>query len=423
MSSDYSIPSDHSPLATLYEKYPPNCHATVAKKSAFQSKLLYYYIRDHLYDTNKLTTEGIPERRALSSRKTVSSLLNHLDETALNHGSTTISKEDVRNLELLSYKNVLLRFGGAPLLIEKFSEGIRQITHEITSHIPNDLQSMLNRVKEGYSGWKYSYFTASLKYRIFKLEATKLSWKSKRKNSSVFLENCIGIILGTESSTFRLFCEAAKKSLDFKEELCFSVLTKTRTIDLYIEGKQAFIDFVVSLSWIISINSTSPRIFPLTRGQIIVFQIRKKLNVMAKERFLSIVELFIVMYMQLALIKTCKDLLMFEEQKQLEKFIEKRFTARSIVYRLINIKSDFSKNFDNYNGESYKRYKEKARISALVRKKFQYCVGQLNQGNAQRHLGQYSKMKGYDQILKLKAVSTPNFQVLFKRYVRNQSLF
>ena len=84
------------------------------------------------------------------------------------------------------------------------------------------------------------------------------------------------------------------KGVDFRETDCLTLITEIRSYCLIVSDDTLRYDLYLALSWNISIHATKTSLIPITKPQLSVYIVRKKIEAMAKERLLFVEELYLL---------------------------------------------------------------------------------------------------------------------------------
>ena len=231
------------------------------------------------------------------------------------------------------------------------------------------IKSVLLRLKSGYKLTKYSYSETQTSSIFLKIENSQLFMKSRSKCKTCLPFDCIyGVVTGCETMTFKLFkpkidkiTAAIHKSYD-----CFSIITDLKSYDLATLSDLARQDICIGVSWLSYNYGKIHACIPYSKskyyaGTLTLTIASLKLHEFAKERYMSIVELFL-----LAICKTLKE--MGKRYKKVLEVLEKRYSHEGKIYRFI-MKSIVLPARE-YNGKSV--IKTNVRVSLLANKPLAY---------------------------------------------------
>ena len=198
-------------------------------------------------------------------------------------------------------KYFLVKKRGNKLLKCYCKESCKLIKSEL-KHLDFSIKEVLLRLKSGYTIYKYGHKCKLRKYLSLIVEESVLKMKTTKRFYKIIPFSCIyGIVIGCE--TFEFKKNKAKIDKDcgiiHNEYNCFSILTDTSTYDLASFSDRALYDICLGLSWVSYLYSEIPTSIPYTKcnyykDTLSISIIRLKLDEIAKARYMSVVELFLV---------------------------------------------------------------------------------------------------------------------------------
>lgn len=151
------------------------------------------------------------------------------------------------------------------------------------------------------------------------------------------ISDIVGVLIGTESSTFRVYKHQGDElygKSHFPWE-CFSLVTKFRVFDLASKDFRVRVDLITAISFRIFMKSTMCSTIPITKKTYMMALFKMKIYYEAYKRNLTLVELFFVIYNQLAIHKTAVEMCDFKAISEIKQRLYSRFTPYHRFYRLI----------------------------------------------------------------------------------------
>lgn len=309
-------------------------------------------------------------------------------------------KYDSRHLKHLEYRLVFWQEHGCDKLVEKFRLEKKELVKSGMSHLSYSLENCIERAEKGFFVFKYNFNRPNkhvVKFRVFDY-FVELAQNGKR-TKRMPIKSFHGIIYGAISSTFKNF----KRQVDRREGKvhkfchCFSIVTEFRTYDFATIKDSDRLDLSITLSYYISLNSQVPTSIPFTKSSIYVGYltlktINYKIRSAARKKYMSTVELFMVMNNQLAIIITLKELDRVEEMEKIKRLLDLHFSGLSKFVRFI-VRSvlPFIKYFDEEdNNHNY------FRINILLGKRLNFLKSQIDKSSTHLVLApKYGKSYAY----------------------------
>jgi len=284
----------------------------------------------------------------------------------LNEKSLTIlskSSVELEEVEEISYKRILLTYSSMSLLVKKYYSEPKASTLG-SGYL---VSSFSQRVENTYTGcwvWLYDYYKCARVVVYLKLKGDYLEWTEDfLQSKKIKLTEQCGLLIGNKSSTFktkRPKLEKVHGKVD-QDYNCFSVVGRTRSYDFCTFTENSAMDFILVLSQKISQNSKLS-CKAVSKYQYLVFSIRAKILKVAKEKYLSVNELWM-----LSICKTCNELNYFQEESKILSVIKTKLNPESRFRRLIDIVMQEV----NYNcSKKQTKFTENTRIAALTKNKY-----------------------------------------------------
>lgn len=203
---------------------------------------------------------------------------------------------------LEKYKRYFLAKKRGNKLLKHFSkENFRLIKSEI-KHIDFSIKEVLLRLKSGYTVCKYG--RRLRKYLRFIVDDSVVKIKTESRCYKVIpFNNIYGVVLGCETFGYKKNKDKIDKECGIihNEYNCFSIVTETSTINLASNSEKTVYDICLGLSWVSYLYCEVPTSIPYSKcnkykDTLSISMIRYKLSEIARTRYMSIVELFIVFH-------------------------------------------------------------------------------------------------------------------------------
>jgi hypothetical protein len=294
---------------------------------------------------------------------------------------------DSRPYDKEQYDSILLNARSSRSLCEKFDSEPSGLLKSDAVDYNFSLDDILNRMVKGHKVYKYNYNTPTRKIVTIKVNSNIVEiYKNEHRKNRIGFSDVYGISLGPCSSTFKMF----KSHVDHKHgkihepEDCFSVISEFRSFDFGTTSSLAKYDICLSLSWLCSLNNRIQSNVPFTKCKNILdylsyFNINQKLKKEAEARFLSVTELFLVLYIQLGIYKTLKQMENTAGMNRIVLILNKRFSFDGKLYRFIKLVV-----MPLVQGDKYikKEVKDKIRVNLLIGnkiKKLSQIIGREEQ--------------------------------------------
>ena len=321
---------------------------------------------------------------------------------------------DSRPYDKNSYKSILLNARSSRAICQRFESEPNGLRQSDAAESDFALSAILHRMEQGHKVYKYSYNTPSRKIVTVRIREGNVEiFTNERSRSRVGFKDIYGLTLGADSSTFRMF----KDEIDYKigaihsHEDCFSIINEYRSYDLATTSAEARYDVCISVSWLCSLNNSLQSNVPFTKCKLhLVFlsfkNIREKLSREAALRYISVVELFIVSFMKLAIYKTMKQLENIDGMNTTVFILNKRFSFTGKLYRFIRFVV-----MPLILSESYERQvnKDRIRISLLTSNKLKLLAQVLN-----REDKVVDKLEAKTKRTVLESMIVPSCKSIFK---------
>ncbi|CAG9333210.1 unnamed protein product [Blepharisma stoltei] len=307
-----------------------------------------------------------------------------------------------------SYHDILLKSANENILIEKFQSEKRELKTSNAKDIEFALPNSMERLKIGTKVWKYHYNKPTKKEVQIRLRNEYFEYLSRQTWVRISGKFIYGILIGNGGSTFKIYNEFAKKNkLEIDEPTnCFSVMTEIRTYDFSTPNDIVRYDLCITLSWLGSLQCKIPTSLPLTKKLITFKVIKIKIEISAKEKSLSIVELFL-----LAIYITIKEQNIISNKNSclneisvISKMLRRRFTNECKLFRFIFRST--GRNFDRT--ASY----EQIRVNYLKMNRFEKLKKNLPVSDARQELKR--------KKTSLMSFLTPSIKSLFRKKKANE---
>ena len=210
---------------------------------------------------------------------------------SFNQESHTIDAAEISSQKPMpSYLQLLLKTGKTQALIDKFSEESYNLKVSDASHksfVPN---ACLERLKEGHSVVYCDYSSGGMREGHISITSETILFTCGGTKKEVNVRDVCGVMLNGMSSTFKNFTEGKTYVNSYQ---AFSVITTGRSFDIITDSETAKYDICISVSWLAS-EFSSHRVVPITKTQLTVYTVKRKIEEMAKERSMFFKEILLV---------------------------------------------------------------------------------------------------------------------------------
>lgn len=313
------------------------------------------------------------------------------------------------------YDSILLNARSSRALCLKFDSEICGLIKSDAQGQDFSLTAILGRMKAGHKVYKYNYNTPSRKIVTVKITQgiVEIYTSDTRKNRIGFAD-VYGITLGASSSTFKMY----KGQIDYKygylhsQEDCFSVINEFRSYDFGTTSFLARYDICLSLSWLCSLNNSLQSNVPFTKCKIYLDylsfkNVSEKLKREASIRLISVHELLLVFFKQLAIYKTQKQMENIAGMNKIIAILNKRFSFSGKLYRFVRFIIMPLISADSY---TRKELKDKIRVNLLVGNKLKVLSAVMN-----RLESEDDKLKAKTKKTVLESMIVPSCKSIFKK--------
>ena len=237
------------------------------------------------------------------------------------------------------YEDLFLNQKNSNRLINYYFTEKCALQHSDANEYDFSIKSVLLRLKSGYKVIKYNYSLNQTSLVFIKIEDSMLFMKGLSKCNTRLPFDCIyGVVIGCETMTFKLFKPKIDKihkilTAIHKSYNCFSIITDMRSYDLATSSDLARQDICIGVSWLSFHYGQIHTCIPYSKSKFYVdtltlMIVSLKLHEFAKERYMSIVELFL-----LAICKTLRE--MKKKYEKVLEILEKRYTNEGKISRFI----------------------------------------------------------------------------------------
>ena len=210
---------------------------------------------------------------------------------------------DLEDLKCTEYISIFFHDQNSRKLIAKFEQEKKELVPSASVPISHSTGDCRERVEKGYYLFKYNFNNPVRSIVFFKVNGLFIELHKNDRVTRIHVKTLHGVLFGAVASTFRNF----KKIIDQKSGKlhkfyqCFSLVTEFRTYDFATLNDSERMDIYIYVSLLISLNSSSPTSMPFTKsslylGYIVLKTINYKIRSAAHKRYMSVVELFMVIF-------------------------------------------------------------------------------------------------------------------------------
>jgi hypothetical protein len=203
------------------------------------------------------------------------------------------------------YQNYFLLRENPHKLFRKYMKEKCRLVKSPTKNLDFSIKEVLLRLKSGYTIFKYKHkkkLRISTKI-ILEDSVVKVKSKGSKCYKRVPFHSIFGVVIGCETFRFKKNKEKLDISCGMVHEdfECFSIITDKRSIDLASHSDLAFFDICIGLSWISFHYRPFPSSIPFSKckshsDSLTVALVSIKLRSMASARYMSLAELFLVLF-------------------------------------------------------------------------------------------------------------------------------
>ena len=323
---------------------------------------------------------------------------------------------DSRPYDTNAYDSILLNARSARSICQKFESEPCGLLKSDAQGVDFSLDGILSRMKTGHKVYKYNYNTPTRKIVTVKIDLNIIEiYKSENMKSRIGFSEIYGLTLGSSSSTFKMY----KGQIDYKfgkihtQEDCFSVISEFRSYDFATNSAMVKYDICLSLSWLCSLNNSLQSNVPFTKcntyADFLAYKnISDKLKRDAKLMYISLNELFLVTYIQLAIYKTMKQMENNAGMNKIVMILNKRFSFSGKMYRFIRFIV-----MPLIMGDSYTRreLKDKIRVNLLVGNKLKSLSASMDKLSHKEE----EKLVAKTKKTILESMTVPGCKSIFKK--------
>ena len=195
-----------------------------------------------------------------------------------------------------TYEKVVLSSQQADGLIQLFVNEPTYLGRSPAANFDFSLAKCIQRLRIGHHLILFDYNTADPMEALVKGKAHGLVFKQRGRRVRVPYSEIAGLSLGDQTSTFKTFTQlyGNLEVFGLKPMCCMTVHTAKNSYSIGSINVLHVYDLYLVLSWYASANQAPGTVFPLTKGQLTVYVVRRKLQDMAAERYISVKELLMV---------------------------------------------------------------------------------------------------------------------------------
>lgn len=242
------------------------------------------------------------------------------------------SSSESEDSDLPTYKKILLAETSSEKLVAKFCSEDSRLLSSDAKDKEFAFGDCVRRLKEGYKVHTIDYLTKKLKDARITVTGKELLITYGRNTIKEPFSKLKGVLIGSSSSTFKIYSERNAKSggVVYEETDCMSILGELRSFDIISKSPLARYDIYIGLSWYIAGACPKSSVIPLSKSRLTQHLVRMKLIEEADRKYLFFKELILLGIMKY-LIKSGAPQ---EKKIVLKNLLDRKFRLPDKIFRI-----------------------------------------------------------------------------------------